>query len=111
MKAVGELFGTSFWMRYSDPPVIVVRWRMSQQDGDALAVHGLVHALGGAGTIQRREDGWMQAEIPYKDVLDHTLMELIDLLITIRYMHPRMVQLPLNLTEEDARELERILTP
>jgi len=109
VNPIGELFGASFWMRYEDPPVIVVRWRMRQENGDALAVHGLVHALGGSGTIQRRSDGWMQAEIVYNEDLDHTLVDLIDLLITIRYMHPRMVQLPLNLTEEDARELERIL--
>lgn len=109
MKPIGQLFGASFWMRYEDPPVIVVRWRMRQENGDALAIHGLVHALGGAGTIQRRPDGWMQAEIVYDGDFDNTIVELIDLLIDLRMEHPTMVQLPLQLSETERENMEAAL--
>lgn len=40
---------------------------------------------------------------------DEFLRNLIDLLITLRYSHPTMVQLELKLTETAARELEAVL--
>lgn len=82
---------------------------MRQENGDALAVHGLVHALGGAGTIQRRAGGWMQAEVVYDDDLDDRLVGLIDLLIDMRMEHPTMVQLPLQLSERESEEMEAAL--
>ena len=114
MKPIGQWKGAGLWMRYEEPAVVVVRWRMGrgrpdQDDNDALAIHGLVHALGGAGTIRRTDDGWMEAEVVYDDELDAHLVELIDLLVGLRYSHPRMVQLPLDLTDSEAEKLAEVM--
>ena len=109
MKPIGEWKGAGLWMRYEEPAVVVVRWRMRRENGDALAIHGLVHALGGAGEIRRRDDGWMEAEIVYNDALDDHLVELIDVLIALRYSHPRMVQLPLALSDAEAGRLAEVM--
>jgi len=48
------------------------------------------------GDIVRREDGFYY-RIPHDSQVDDLLVELIDLLISIRYAHPAMVQLEMVL--------------
>lgn len=106
MKSIGELFGAQVEMDYSDGVRIVFRWRLGDADQAALA--GLGQALGGFARLSCDGDQGI-AEIVYTDGLDRRLMALVDLMITMRYAHPRMVQLPLALTDEEAAELEGIL--
>jgi len=47
--------------------------------------------------------------LEHDDDLDRRIYETIDLLISIRYAHPTMMQLELVLPEEHAQELQAIL--
>lgn len=59
----------------------------------------------GKAAIARREDGtyW---RIAHNRQVDGLLVELIDLLISIRYAHPTLVQLELALDEAERMTLE-----
>lgn len=55
--------------------------------------------------VWRSEDGREFYVVGHTDEVDRLLVELIDVLISIRYAHPTMVQLKLKLEEEEAQEL------
>lgn len=106
MKPIGKLFGARVEMTYGDDIRIVLRWRLGEANQAALA--GLGQALGGFARMSA-SNGEGVAEIIYDGQLDRRLMTLIDLLISVRYAHPRMVQLPLALTDDEARELAEVM--
>lgn len=51
------------------------------------------------------DDGRLFCVVEYTEDVDRLLVELIDVLIGIRYAHPTMVQLKLVLDEKEAEEL------
>ncbi len=113
MLVIGEFAGAEVGLRWATEDgrrgvggcqVIVVTHNGGKVDHRAMA---LVHTRGGLwkGTTSGR----LQAEIVHDEELDRLLIGLIDLLITIRYEHPTMVQLPLVLAEKDAVELRAAL--
>jgi len=59
--------------------------------------------------------GWVEgygrrwALVEHDENFDEFLRGLIDLLITLRYRHPTMVQLELQIGEDEARELRAVL--
>lgn len=108
MIHVDEFAGAQVWLCCDDDVRIVLEWRPGK--GDQVAICGLGEVLGGFARLSV-EDHVCRAEISYIEALDQRLRDLIDLLISLRYAHPRMVQLPLALTEEEAKELEGILGP
>ena len=59
----------------------------------------------GKADIIRREDGYYW-RIAHDKQVDDLLVELIDLLISIRYAHPTMVQLELALSDNEGMILE-----
>jgi hypothetical protein len=101
MRHVDTFAGANVWLRCGDDVHIVLEWR---GEADQAAIRGLGEALGGFYRMGY-EDGICRAEICYTEDLDVRLRHLIDVLIALRYAHPRMVQLPLALDEEDAKEL------
>jgi len=106
MKHVGELFGAEIWMKWDDDVRIVIEWR--PKNGDQMGIRGLGEVLGGFARMSYRDDV-CRAEICYTESLDRRLCQLIDLLISLRYSHPTVTQLKLNLTSQEAEELEEIL--
>jgi hypothetical protein len=67
----------------------------------------------GVGTQEPREattdDGRRWLVLAHTDQVDRLIYELVDVLIAMRYSHPTMVQLKLQLTEEEAREFEEVM--
>lgn len=106
MRHVDTYAGAQIWVRCSDDVRIVLEWRPGE--ADQAAIRGLGEALGGFYRMGY-EDGICRAEICYTEDLDVRLRHLIDILIALRYAHPRMVQLPLALSEEERTEFEEIL--
>ena len=57
-------------------------------------------------TVRITRDGETRTftAVPHTDEVDDLLWQLIDALIDVRYQHPTMTQLTLQLTEEEAAE-------
>lgn len=85
--------------------VIVVVWPV-----EAIGGMGLVNLLA-AGKSCKLEAGrkWMRAEVQHTDEVDQRVMQLIDVLIDIRVLHPKVMQLPLELGEGEAVKLVEVL--
>lgn len=74
----------------------------------------LMAAVLGVGTQPRRvgrsEDGRQWIVVSHTREVDRIIYELVDILISMRMMHPTMVQLKLQLTEEEASEFEEVMS-
>jgi hypothetical protein len=108
MKQLGRFAGADVIIEYDDPPRIVLRCNPSHPAADLQAIHALGDALGGFTRLSHHPPCY-EAELRYTDSLDARLVRLADLLVAIRYAHPRMVQLPLSLTDEEAHTLAEAL--
>ena len=88
-----------------DEQIIVIVWPVSLIGG-----MGLVNLLA-AGQPCGLQTGrrWVRAEVQHTDEVDRRIMDLIDVLIDIRVLHPTMVQLPLALGEVEAVKLAEAL--
>lgn len=110
MKRIGTFAGSGISLDFTDGVKLVIEWPFHPIRPDVLAINGLVDALGGMTYVQRNGmSDLMRAEIPYNEALDQRLMELVDLFVAIRYAHPRMVQLPLALSEDEEEELTEVM--
>jgi hypothetical protein len=90
---------------HTDGARILLRWQRPHATlADLTAIRGLADALGGF-THLSHHPPYFEAELRYTDSLDARLVRLADLLVAIRYAHPRMVQLPLSLTDGEAHTL------
>jgi hypothetical protein len=68
----------------------------------------LSEALGGSGWSSAPDrPGELCYEVVHDDAVDRRIVELVDLLVAIRYQHPRMMQLELALTPEEQEALDR----
>ncbi len=92
-------------LSYVGDTAVAVRHTLNGQD--ILIEHGhlgqrfaCLLALGKADIV--RLDGRTYWRIPHNRQVDDLLVELIDLLITIRYAHPAMVQLEMVLEPDES---------
>ena len=75
------------------------------------AMHGLGNALGcGSVRSDAISGGDVRVEIPHTEEVDQRILTLIDLLMTVRYEHPTMVQLSMEVEPAEAAELEAVLS-
>jgi hypothetical protein len=81
--------------------VIRVPWPEAVRSRANLA--GLVELLGGCRYVPD-EEGRMWAEVVHTEAVDRLLVELVDVCAAIRYAHPQMVQLRLDLPEPTLEE-------
>jgi len=106
MKSIRNFAGAQVGCDYSDGVRVVIRWNLGR--GDQKRIRGLGDALGGFSRISC-DAGHATAEIIYSDDCDERIVELIELLIALRYSHPRMVQLPLQIEPAEQRELAEVM--
>ena len=113
MKEIGTYAGVPVSLEWSDGQQLIVFTipRDLLGTGSWVAIAGLGYALG-CGRVSSRSisNGDIRMEIPHTDEVDQLIMTLIDLLITARYEHPTMVQLPLQVDPTEARELEAAIS-
>jgi hypothetical protein len=98
-KTLGKVLGAQVWVRREGgDQTIVLSWQ---------APHAgpmeLVRAIAGQQFVLKREGGRgrVTVEIPHSEEVDRRLVEIADLLVAIRYAHPTMTQLRLQLGPED----------
>lgn len=109
-KLIGTFAGAQVSLDFTEGVTLVIEWTDTGNIDRRMLMRGLAYVLGGYGTVTARSGRYQwRSRIPYDDVLDGRLVELIDLLIDIRVNHPRMVQLPLALSEAEAQTLEKAL--
>jgi len=106
VKPIGTFAGAEIALDYTDGVTIVLRWRLG--DANQAVIRGLGEVLGGFAWISS-EGMEGRAEIRYSDGLDRRLVALTDLLIAVRYGHPKMMQLPLALTDEEAQQVAEVM--
>lgn len=111
MRLIGEFEGATIGVEWRDGrQVIIVSLQASLcSTRRGLAVRGFVDLLGADSCYYTVKDGEWRWEIVHDDQVDARLIELIDLLASIRYEHPTMLQLPLALDEEAAEALQEVL--
>lgn len=70
---------------------------------------GLVDVLCERNKMDLVCDGDLVVEFVHDEAVDRRIVELIDLLAHIRSLHPRFIQLPLALSEEERARIEEAL--
>ena len=116
MKQIGTYAGIPISLDWRDGQQVIIFSIPCDLIGTSswYAVHGLGNALGGDASTpvrsHRISNGDVQIEIAHTDEIDQRIMNLIDLMITMRYDHPAMVQLSLRLDPTEAHKLEAVLS-
>ena len=103
-ERLGTIDGAEVWVRIvgEGQEILIERGSVTERLAMLLAVYQ-------GREVWQREDGREFYVVGHTEEVDRMLMELIDVLISIRYAHPTMVQLKLGLTEEEATELREVL--
>ncbi len=103
-------------VRVLDGVTVSVEWRNGEQVivaewpvGETSGMTHLLSTVGGEMCKVQQSNGLMRMELQHTQEVDRHIMDLTDLLIDIRVLHPTMVQLKLVLNEADGEELLRVL--
>jgi hypothetical protein len=85
--------------------VIIVRVPRLQPMYQGMMAAALGELLGHGSVNPGRDE--IAYELEHDEAVDRRIVELVDLLVAIRYQHPRMMQLELALTPEEQEAISR----
>jgi len=115
MERIGSIEGRSVWVRVVDLPAQAgggqeILFECDRYDDRAWLPAGkgmmLAEVLGRERVAVGNNGRWV-AVVVHDEEVDRLLVELIDVLVSIRYAHPTMVQLRLSLDVEDVPAVRR----